>query len=210
MGIPAPPSQPLFEPPAAAQAADPGQDLPEQEEEADMGDAAGAAPRTRLPPLPRDADPATGPATRDAGVTARQTVRILGKRAYQGDLVPEAQRAKGQLGAPVPESGQVRGIGGLDICQEAEPGLLEPEILTFHLELMREHNGSAAVDERIGWEEALVTGISAGGDATSLLFGLGGENIQQKDASWSAAGGSSSSTAAPSRAWRSSSGTAPR
>ena len=89
------------------------------------------------------------PSTRDAGVSARQTVRAPGKRSYAGDRVPEAQRVKGPFGAPVPESGQVRGIGGLDICQEAEPGLLDPETLCYHLELVKEFNETASAGERL-------------------------------------------------------------
>ena len=61
--------------------------------------------------------------TRDVGVSARPHYRVLGKQPSDTRYIPNE-----------PESKRQRQIAGLDVCQEAEPGLISPEEWLYHIE----------------------------------------------------------------------------
>ena len=72
----------------------------------------------------------------DVGVwTGRRRVRILGKRSPEGN--PRTEE--------VPESKERRIVFGLDVCQEAEQSVLEPDTVTLQIELEDESLNEIAV-----------------------------------------------------------------
>ena len=87
-----------------------------------------------------EGEPATA-AGRSIGITARPSIRVLGKRAN-----PRASE--------VPESQRQRTISGLDVCQEEELPLLDMEVELFLLQCDEE-------------ERILASNETAGGSSSS-------------------------------------------